>query len=100
MQELIYAVSPELKDKIYIAYCPERVLPENVMHELVHNDRVIGGVNKVSTAKATAFYAKYVKGELHATNARTTEMCKLVENSSWRGKINLKKKFFKTMYSS
>tara|TARA_B100000787_G_C16190229_1_gene297061 strand:- start:2080 stop:2814 length:735 start_codon:yes stop_codon:yes gene_type:complete len=52
------------------------------MHELVHNDRVIGGVNNVSTQKATAFYSKYVKGELHATNARTAEMCKLVENSS------------------
>ena len=82
MQELIYAARPELKDEIYIAYCPERVLPGNVMHELVHNDRVIGGVNEASTQKATAFYAKYVKGELHATNARTAEMCKLVENSS------------------
>ena len=82
MQKLIYAARPELKDAIYIAYCPERVLPGNVMHELVHNDRVIGGVNEASTQKATAFYAKYVKGELHATNARTAEMCKLVENSS------------------
>jgi UDP-N-acetyl-D-mannosaminuronic acid dehydrogenase len=82
MQELIYAARPELIDEIYIAYCPERVLPGNVMHELVHNDRVIGGVNRASTQKATAFYAKYVKGELHATNARTAEMCKLVENSS------------------
>ena len=43
---LIYAERPELKDKLYIAYCPERVLPGNVMHELVHNDRVIGGVDK------------------------------------------------------
>ena len=82
MQELIYAARPELKELIYIAYCPERVLPGNVMHELVQNDRVIGGVNEASTKKATAFYAKYVKGELHATNARTAEMCKLVENSS------------------
>jgi UDP-N-acetyl-D-mannosaminuronic acid dehydrogenase len=82
MQELIYASRPELKEHIYIAYCPERVLPGNVMHELVHNDRVIGGVNENSTQKAIAFYAKYVKGELHATNARTAEMCKLVENSS------------------
>jgi len=82
MQKLIYSVRPELKDEIYIAYCPERVLPGNVMHELVYNDRVIGGVNEVSTQKATLFYAKYVKGKLHATNARTAEMCKLVENSS------------------
>ena len=82
MMELIYAERPELKDKIYIAYCPERVLPGNVMFELVHNDRVIGGVNEKSTAKAVAFYEQFVKGDLHRTNARTAEMCKLVENSS------------------
>ena len=82
MQELIYQKRPELQDKIFMAYCPERVLPGNVMHELVHNDRVIGGVDEKSTQKAIDFYSKYVKGELHATNARTAEMCKLVENSS------------------
>jgi UDP-N-acetyl-D-mannosaminuronic acid dehydrogenase len=52
------------------------------MHELVHNDRVIGGVDEASTQKAIAFYAHYVQGDLHATNARTAEMCKLVENAS------------------
>jgi UDP-N-acetyl-D-mannosaminuronic acid dehydrogenase len=82
MQDLIYAARPELKGALYIAYCPERVLPGNVMHELVHNDRVIGGVDEASTQKAILFYSKYVKGELHKTNARTAEMCKLVENSS------------------
>ena len=82
MMNFIYEERPELKDKLYIAYCPERVLPGNIMHELVHNDRVIGGVDAASTEKAMAFYAKHVQGELHATNARTAEMCKLVENSS------------------
>lgn len=82
MLDLIYSHRPELKDKIYIAYCPERVLPGNVMYELAENDRVIGGVDKASTQKAISFYKKYVKGELHGTNARTAEMCKLVENSS------------------
>ena len=82
MQELIYDSRPELEGKIFMAYCPERVLPGNVMYELVHNDRVIGGIDDASTEKAVSFYAKYVKGELHATNARTAEMCKLVENSS------------------
>ena len=82
MQNLIYAHRPELKGEIYVAYCPERVLPGNVMYELVYNDRVIGGVDEASTQKAISFYSKYVKGELHPTNARTAEMCKLVENSS------------------
>lgn len=82
MMDLIYSERPELTNKLYIAYCPERVLPGNVMYELVHNDRVIGGVNQESTEKALAFYKAHVKGALHATNARTAEMCKLVENSS------------------
>jgi len=82
MADLIFQKRPELKDKIYIAYCPERVLPGNVLHELIHNDRVIGGINKASTEKAKEFYQIFVKGELHSTNARTAEMCKLTENSS------------------
>ena len=52
------------------------------MYELVHNDRVIGGVDERSTNKAVAFYSQFIKGDLHKTNARTAEMCKLVENSS------------------
>lgn len=82
MEQLIYQERPELKGKLFMAYCPERVLPGNVMYELVHNDRVIGGVDDASTQKALDFYSKYVKGTLHKTNARTAEMCKLVENSS------------------
>lgn len=82
MAELIFKERPELRDKIYIAYCPERVLPGDVLRELIHNDRVIGGINEASTEKATAFYKHFVKGTLHATNARTAEMCKLTENSS------------------
>ncbi len=82
MLELINYLRPEIQDDILMAYCPERVLPGNVMHELIHNDRVIGGVNEKSTTAATEFYQRYVKGDLHPTNARTAEMCKLVENSS------------------
>lgn len=82
MAEIIFTERPELKGKIYIAYCPERVLPGNVIYELVHNDRVIGGLDEASTKKAQAFYSQFVKGTLHPTNARTAEMCKLTENSS------------------
>lgn len=82
MAELIFSERPELKDKIYIAYCPERVLPGNIIYELVNNDRVIGGINPESTDKAIEFYSRFVKGVSHKTNARTAEMCKLTENSS------------------
>lgn len=82
MADLIFKERPELKGKISIAYCPERVLPGNVLYELVHNDRVIGGIDEESTKKAQEFYGSFVKGTLHPTNARTAEMCKLTENSS------------------
>lgn len=82
MMQLIFSNRPELEGKIYLAYCPERVLPGNVMYELVHNDRVIGGINEQSTQKAIEFYRQFVHGDLHPTNAKTAEMCKLTENSS------------------
>ena len=82
MAELIYSLRPELCGKLHIAYCPERVLPGNVLYELVHNDRVIGGVDEEATERASEFYGLFVKGCLHHTNARTAEMCKLTENSS------------------
>lgn len=82
MRNLIYAERPELEGNIYIAYCPERVLPGNVIYELVHNDRVIGGIDEASTDKAIEFYSQFVTGKLHRTNSKTAEMCKLTENSS------------------
>lgn len=82
MRDLIFAERPELEGKIYIAYCPERVLPGNVIFELVNNDRVIGGMNEESTTKAIEFYSQFVTGKLHRTNCKTAEMCKLTENSS------------------
>lgn len=82
MARIIFNERPELEGKIYIAYCPERVLPGNVIYELVHNDRVIGGLNPESTDKAIEFYSQFVQGTLHKTNCRTAEMCKLTENSS------------------
>lgn len=82
MAQLIFDERPELKGKLYIAYCPERVLPGNIIHELINNDRVIGGIDAPSTEKASDFYAHFVKGQLHKTNSRTAEMCKLTENSS------------------
>ncbi len=82
MAKIIFEERPELKGKINIAYCPERVLPGNVIYELEHNDRVIGGLDEQSTIEAQNFYRHFVKGELHATDAKTAEMCKLVENSS------------------
>lgn len=82
MYDLILSKRPELKDRFYMAYCPERVLPGNVAYELINNDRVIGGINPESTEKAKQVYSKFVKGTLHSTDSRTAEMCKLAENAS------------------
>lgn len=66
---------------IQVAYCPERVLPGRVVHELVSNDRVIGGMTQKATEMAIELYQIFVEGALVPTNARTAEMCKLTENS-------------------
>ncbi len=73
---------PDLADKpIYVAHCPERVLPGQILKELVENDRIIGGVDKASVDRAKAFYSKFVNGEILCTNARTAELAKLTENA-------------------
>jgi UDP-N-acetyl-D-mannosaminuronic acid dehydrogenase len=82
MRNLIYSERPELENKLYMAYCPERVLPGNVMYELENNDRVLGGIDDESTKMAVKFYRTFVKADLHETNSKTAEMCKLTENSS------------------
>jgi len=82
MAKLIFDERPELQGHISIAYCPERVLPGNVIYELEHNDRVIGGMDERSVEKACGFYSVFVQGKLHATNCKTAELCKLTENSS------------------
>lgn len=66
---------------VQVAYCPERVLPGQVLKELVENDRVIGGMSEKASAMAVEVYRIFVKGNLAVSNARTAEMCKLTENS-------------------
>lgn len=66
---------------IRIAYCPERVLPGQVLRELIQNDRVIGGMTPKCSDYASRLYKTFVQGECVITNARTAEMCKLTENS-------------------
>ena len=68
-------------EKIYIAHCPERVLPGKIMTELVENDRIVGGLTKEATEKVTEFYKTFVNGEILKTDAKTAELSKLAENS-------------------
>lgn len=66
---------------VYLAHCPERVLPGQIMREVVENDRVIGGLTPECAEKARQLYSSFVKGQIHVTDSTTAEMVKLVENS-------------------
>ncbi|MFC3551474.1 UDP-N-acetyl-D-mannosamine dehydrogenase [Lysobacter cavernae] len=66
---------------VHVAYCPERVLPGQVVHELVVNDRIIGGLTAKCAELAAKVYEVFVEGQLVRTDARTAELCKLTENS-------------------
>ncbi|MEJ5171568.1 MAG: UDP-N-acetyl-D-mannosamine dehydrogenase [Fimbriimonadales bacterium] len=67
--------------RFHVAYCPERVLPGRILHELVHNDRIVGGLTPEAAEAAAAIYRTFVQGGIHLTDAKTAEMAKLVENS-------------------
>ncbi len=67
--------------KYHLAYCPERVLPGKILHELIHNDRVVGGLTPEAATKAAELYRKFVQGRIVETTAKAAEMCKLTENS-------------------
>ncbi|MFB4357665.1 UDP-N-acetyl-D-mannosamine dehydrogenase [Pantoea sp. BS_4] len=88
MAEWLAAERPDLRfpqqgdePDVFIAYCPERVLPGQIMVELIKNDRVIGGMTPACSARASALYRIFLQGECVETHARTAEMCKLTENS-------------------
>ena len=66
---------------VHLAYCPERVMPGDVIRELVENDRIIGGLSSYSGNLAVRFYRKFIKGDCLVTDVRSAELCKLVENA-------------------
>lgn len=68
-------------EELYLAHCPERVLPGNILHELVFNNRIIGGINQLSAFQAKEIYERIVKGEIILTDATSAEMAKLMENT-------------------
>lgn len=68
-------------EDIYLGYCPERVIPGNILNELELNDRLVGGINKNSAIKIKNLYQHFVKGNIYITDTKTAEMCKLMENT-------------------
>ncbi len=79
--EILAEAGLDVGEDIFVAHCPERVLPGRILIELVENDRVVGGINKASTEKAVEFYQAFVRGEVFSTTAKTAELIKLTENA-------------------
>lgn len=69
-----------LKD-FYFSHCPERAIPGNTIHEMINNDRIIGGVDKKSSELTKALYQSFVRGNIFLTDLRTAEFVKLMENT-------------------
>lgn len=74
-------INTKVEKDIYIAYCPERVLPGRIMEELCANDRIVGGITNECSKKAKELYKLFVDGEIHITDSKTAELAKLTENS-------------------
>jgi UDP-N-acetyl-D-mannosaminuronic acid dehydrogenase len=68
-------------DDYYVSHAPERLIPGNMLHEIIHNDRIIGGINEKSTKMTVELYRSFSKGQILETDAVTAEMCKLMENT-------------------
>ncbi len=68
-------------EDLYLAHCPERVLPGKIIEELIHNDRIIGGVTPECAIKASEVYGQFVEGDLMLTEAKTAELSKCMENT-------------------
>ena len=71
----------KVSDDFYLAHCPERAIPGNTIFEMVHNDRIIGGIDKKSAELAKSLYSCFVKGNFYLTNTITAEFVKLMENT-------------------
>ena len=68
-------------EDLYLAHCPERVLPGRILEELVHNDRIIGGITPECSKKASEVYGQFVEGDIMLTEAKTAELSKCMENT-------------------
>ncbi|MCB9025422.1 MAG: UDP-N-acetylglucosamine 2-epimerase (non-hydrolyzing) [Bdellovibrionaceae bacterium] len=79
--DLIKNYFEQINKKVKIAFCPERAVPGKTLYELVHNDRIIGGMDKEATDKAKQLYSSFVKGKIYCTQATVAETVKLMENT-------------------
>lgn len=81
MMPILEQAAFDVRNELYVAHSPERVIPGKILIELVENNRIVGGINPESAEQVKALYQTFVKGEIYTTDASTAEMCKLMENT-------------------
>lgn len=81
VKQILEKSTLKMCEDFYVSHCPERAIPGNTLHEMVYNDRIIGGVDEKSTQLTADLYSSFVKGNLHLTTSTTAEMIKLMENT-------------------
>ena len=81
VKPLIEEAGFKVGEDIFLVHCPERVLPGQILHELIHNNRIVGGITPACTEAGAKVYSTFVQGEIIKTNAKTAEMSKLMENT-------------------
>lgn len=79
--DLTFPGTADVDTDVYVSYSPERVLPGNVLNELINNDRSIGGLSRRSSERTAALYSSFVSGDLFITVAEIAELVKLTENA-------------------
>ena len=93
VKQILEKSTLKMCEDFYVSHCPERAIPGNTLHEMVYNDRVIGGVDEKSTQLTAELYSSFVKGNLHLTTSTTAEMIKLMENTFRDVNISLANEF-------
>jgi UDP-N-acetyl-D-mannosaminuronic acid dehydrogenase len=81
VKPLVEQAGYEVGKDIYLVHCPERVLPGQILHELVYNNRIVGGITDACASAGAEIYRTFVQGEIIQTNAKAAEMSKLMENT-------------------
>lgn len=82
VKDVIEKLRPDLRDGIGYVFCPERAIPGNTLHEMVHNDRLVGGLTPAAAVRGLELYRSFCKGKVVETSAEEAELVKMVENAS------------------
>ncbi len=81
VKPLVESAGFEVGKDVFLVHCPERVLPGQILHELIYNNRIVGGITPACSEAGAKVYGLFVKGEIIKTDAKTAEMSKLMENT-------------------